>query len=116
MRPINCLTLLLPILLSLSSCSLFQPKIVTVTEFIKPVITPQKHPKPITLSKVEWYVVSDKNLEAFLEKSRKMNGQVVFVAISVKGYENISLNVQDMKRYIDQQKAIILYYEKLIKY
>jgi len=59
--------------------------------------------------------VSDKNLEAFLEKSRKMNGQVVFIAISVRGYENISLNVQDMKRYIDQQKAIILYYEKSLK-
>jgi hypothetical protein len=88
---------------------------VTVTEFIKPVITPQKHPKPIKLSKVEWSVVSDKNLEAFLEKSRKMNGQVVFIAISVRGYENISLNVQDMKRYIDQQKAIILYYEKSLK-
>tara|TARA_B110000503_G_scaffold2422_1_gene3212 strand:+ start:889 stop:1230 length:342 start_codon:yes stop_codon:yes gene_type:complete len=108
MQPLNCLKIL-PLIL-LSSCS--TPKIQTVTEFIKPVITQQKHPKPILLSKVEWRVVSDKNLEQYLAESRKINGQVVFVSLSVRGYESLSLNVQEMKRYIDQQKAIILYYEK----
>ena len=48
-----------------------------------------------------------KNLERFMSK----NKDFVFVAMSVKDYENLAINVQDVKRYIKQQKEIIIYYE-----
>ena len=41
-------------------------------------------------------------------------GDFVFFAISVPDYENLSLNMSELKRYIDQQKTIIVYYEKSI--
>jgi len=37
------------------------------------------------------------------------------MAISVRGYENISLNLADLRRYILQQKEIIVYYEDSVK-
>ena len=33
------------------------------------------------------------------------------MVVSVQGYENISMNIQDLRRYILQQKSIIVYYE-----
>ena len=39
----------------------------------------------------------------------------MFFALIPKDYENLSLNVADIKRYIIQQKELIEYYEKSIK-
>jgi len=54
-------------------------------------------------------------MEEFLGKFEKDNGDIVFMAISVRGYENISLNLADLRRYILQQKEIIVYYEDSVK-
>jgi len=32
----------------------------------------------------------------------------------MKDYENLALNISDIKRYLEQQKQIILYYEKAV--
>jgi hypothetical protein len=36
--------------------------------------------------------------------------------MTVKGYENLSINLQELRRYILQQKQIILYYEKSVTF
>tara|TARA_Y100000768_G_C23919425_1_gene654087 strand:- start:202 stop:327 length:126 start_codon:yes stop_codon:yes gene_type:complete len=33
----------------------------------------------------------------------------------MKDYENLALNIADIKRYLEQQKEIIIYYEKAAK-
>ena len=33
----------------------------------------------------------------------------------MNGYENLSLNVAELRRYIEQQKSLIVYYENNIK-
>ena len=48
-------------------------------------------------------------------KNLKKNGGDSYVAISIKDYENLSDNFAELKRYIEQQKAIIVYYEKAVK-
>ena len=47
-----------------------------------------------------------------MERFEKENGDIVFFAISVPDYENISLNMGELRRFIEQQKSIILYYEE----
>jgi hypothetical protein len=32
----------------------------------------------------------------------------------MKDYENLAINIADIKRYLEQQKEIILYYEKAV--
>ena len=112
---LNSLSLIL-LCLVISSCGVFnkEPQIVTVTEFVKPDILIQNHPKPVILSDVEWYVVSEKNYDEFIERFEKENGQLVFVATTVKGYENMSINLQEIRRYLLQQQQIITYYEKVL--
>lgn len=63
---------------------------------------------------VDWYVVSEGNLDDFLQRIKNENGVVAFMAISPKGYENLSIGVGELRRYILQQKQIIAYYEKAV--
>ena len=72
-------------------------------------------PKPINLTDTRLYVVNSQNLEEFLEEFEAVNGNRAFVAFSVKDYENLSLNIAELRRYIEQQKEIIVYYEEAVK-
>lgn len=46
------------------------------------------------------------------EVEKRLGGDFVVMAITPKGYENMAANLQDIKRYIKQQKEIILYYRE----
>lgn len=72
----------------------------------------QQRPKPITLYDIEFYAVTKENIDEFLERFEKDNGDVVFFAISVPDYENIALNMGELRRFIESQTAIIMYYEE----
>lgn len=74
----------------------------------------QPPPKRMTLNDVSWYVVTSSNYEEFKAKFEKENGNLVFYAISVPDYENMALNMAELKRYIVQQQQIIVYYEKAV--
>ena len=75
----------------------------------------QQPPKPVTMPNMQWYVVSDKNLNEFIERVKADNGSVAFVALTPSGYQNLSLGVADLRRYILQQKEIIVYYEQAVQ-
>jgi hypothetical protein len=68
----------------------------------------------VQLNDVKIYVVTRENYEEFLAEFEKKNGQTAYIAISVKDYENLSLNFAELRRYIEQQKQIIVYYEKAV--
>ena len=63
---------------------------------------------------VHFYVVTEDTLDAFKERFVKEQGDFVFYAISVRDYETIALNMAELKRYIEQQQLIIIYYEKAV--
>ncbi len=73
-----------------------------------------QHPKRVLLNDVKIYVVSKLNYDEFIKEYEKKNGSDSYIALSVKDYENLSLNFAELRRYIEQQKQIILYYEKAV--
>ena len=113
-------SLLLPLLSSCTSFSLFgkkepivpEPIVVTQTEYLYREVPLQSRPKPVTLYDIEFYAVTDENIDEFLERFEEENGSIVFFAISVPDYENIALNMGELRRFIESQNAIILYYEE----
>lgn len=109
-------SLLLATLL-LSGCSTFmpEPKVVTVTKVVERNIPTVPHPKQVQLNDVKIYVVSKENYDEFVADFEKKNGADAYIAISVKDYENLSLNFAELRRYIEQQKQIILYYEEAVQ-
>lgn len=54
------------------------------------------------------------SLEDFMKEYEKKTGDMVFFAMSVPDYEKMSLNVAELKRYIEQQNAVVVYYEEQI--
>jgi hypothetical protein len=110
-------SLLLATLL-LSSCSSFRadPEIKIVTKIEKTVVPIVPMPKPVQMNDIKIYVVSpNENLEEFKKEFEAKNGGDSYIAISVKDYENLSNNFAELRRYIEQQKAIIVYYEEAVK-
>ena len=110
-------SLLLAILL-LSSCSSFykEPEIKVVTKLEKTVVPIVPMPKPVQMNDIKIYVVSpEENLEEFKKEFEAKNGGDAYVAISIKDYENLSKNFAELRRYIEQQKAIIVYYENAVQ-
>lgn len=112
------LPLLLLSLFLLSSCGAAIssiPQIITQTEYTERTIETKPAPKPVDMPNVEWYVVSEKNIDQFIERVKEKNGDLAFFAITPKGYENLAIGIGDLRRYILQQKEIIAYYEKAVQ-
>jgi PBP1b-binding outer membrane lipoprotein LpoB len=110
-------SLLLATLL-LSSCSSFykEPEIKIVTKLEKTVVPIVPMPKPVQMNDIRIYVVSpNENFEEFKKEFEAKNGADAYIAISIKDYENLSNNFAELRRYIEQQKAIIVYYEEAVK-
>ena len=102
--------------LLLSSCGSW-PKLRQIevkTVEVDRVIPTQTRPRPIDLHDITWFVVTEQNFERFKARYTKQNGEFLFYAISVRDYETLALNMAEIKRYIDQQKQIIIYYEKAV--
>ena len=66
------------------------------------------------MNDVYFYVVTADTFENFKKRFEKENGDLLFYALSVRDYENIALNMADIKRFIDQQNQILVYYEKAV--
>ena len=109
----------LSLLLLLSSgCSLLprEKEIIVQTVEVEKQIPLQLQPKPLQFNDSYWYVVTEANFDEFIEKFKKEHGEAwVFYAVSVRSYESMALNLAELKRYIEQQKQIIIYYEEAIK-
>ena len=104
-------------LLILSGCSsrLLEPEIKTVTKVQRITVPVVARPKPIDLVDTQVYVVNKDNLEEFIAEFTDQNGELAFVALSIDTYENLALNIAELRRYINQQTEIIVYYENSMK-
>lgn len=105
-------------LLVISGCGQKDPgeqEVVKEFEYVEQTIPKRAKPRPAELSDVEWFVVTEENLEEFKTKFKERNGKFVFVATTVKGYERIALNYAELNRYIEQQNSLIAYYENFAK-
>jgi hypothetical protein len=103
---------LLPLLSS--GCSSFKDilPIEVKTVEVERNIPLQKHPRPITLNDIHFYVVTLDTYPSFKQRFAKENGDsLVFYVLSVRDYETLALNMAEIKRFIDQQKQLIVYYE-----
>jgi len=93
-----------------------EPVIKTVTEYKTLEIYQPQLPKRIDLQDVEFFVVTEKNLEEQIARISKMqDGTFVIFGLTPQDYENMAYNLQELRRYIRQQKEIIIYYREATK-
>lgn len=108
--------ILLPLLLLSSGCSTWNPlkRIEIKTVEVDRVIPTQNRPRPVKMNDIYFYVVTEQNFEDFKKRFVKENGDLVGYVLSVRDYETLALNMAELKRYLIQQKEIIVYYEKAV--
>ena len=95
------------------SCSLIPKQVDVISKPIDRQIAQPILPRGIDLKEPYWYVVSEKNIDEFLDKLKKEEGRIVFVAMSIPDYELMSYNMKELKRYINELKEVVVYYRKV---
>ena len=111
MKATNLLVLVL-IATLLSGCSLFTKKIEAL---FTPIATPElvlPNADEIRMRSLEWYIITPENYEEIFEELRVSGESVVLLGLTSNGYERISLNLSDVRAFIQQQQSIIKAYRQ----
>lgn len=107
--------------LLVSACSQIPTKeIVTVPTVIDtpkieaPVIQVVPRPNPVQMKDADIVIVTEANLQEVIEKIKTTQGEFVLYAMTAQSFEALALNMEQIKRFIEQQNNVILYYEKSV--
>lgn len=113
---ISPLILVVMTTLFLTGCSGLEkePELKVVTKIEKTTVPVVARPKPVQLNDVKVHVVNKENYGQFVKEFEEENGQLAYVALSMKDYENLALNVAELRRFINQSIDIIVYYEEAV--
>ena len=95
--------------LALSGC--FGTKDVDIkADPVQPVVIHPPIPDQLQMREVKWTVFNRAKIEKLL--ADYPDQEIVLFALSAKGYENLSLNMAEVIRYLKEQKGVIIYYRE----
>jgi len=70
---------------------------------------------PISQSGVKWIVLTPQNYSKRIDELQASGQSITLFALTSKGYENLSLNVAELRKYIQQQNTVIAAYKEYYK-
>ena len=106
---------LVPLVILLSSCSWKPEKeIVTVETIVKPTITLAQKPRPVEFDELKVKVITEANVQEVIQEMKTNQGQFLVYALDPVTFKNLAIGIEEIKRYIEQQNDIIVYYEKAV--
>lgn len=111
---VKSLSIVLLISLILSGCSLFKCKDdlnVNTTPITKQKLNIE-NPPPLKPSKVQWHVITPENSSDVFSDLAKKKTDLVLFGLTDDGYENLSMNIAEIRKYMIQQNEIIEAYKK----
>lgn len=79
-------------------------------KFISPVIIHPAPPKAVKLTPPTFTIITDDNASAVFSRNAGP-----YFAVTADGYENLSRNVQELRRYILELQQQVLFYKKSIE-
>ena len=106
---------LVPLAILLSSCSSKPEKeIVTVETIVKPTIAIAQKPRPVEFDELKVKVITEANVQEVIQEMKTNQGQFLVYALDPVTFKNLAIGIEEIKRYIEQQNDIIVYYEKAV--
>ena len=71
------------------------------------LFSPHKH--------TSYIQTAEKNVDQVIKTMKEKKGYFVIYGLDPQSFKNLAVSLEQIKRYIEQQKEIILYYEKAVK-
>ena len=68
-------------------------------------------PKPLSMNKLDWIIITEENYKEVFDKLRKENKSAVLFGLTDDGYETLSLNFAQVRKYIILNKNILQKYK-----
>ena len=100
--------------LFVSACGTQELEIKTKPTEIK--WTQPADPAPVKLEKPTWRIITEQNAQqALAELAKENNGKFTVIVLSTTDYQKLMVDLADIKRYMEQQKAVIVYYKNITK-
>ena len=113
--------MILTALLTISACSsrpekevVTIPTVVETVEIPAPVIQIVARPTPVEMRDSDIVVITESNLQQVIQQIKQTQGEFVLYAMTADSFEALALNFEQIKRFIEEQNQIILYYEKAV--
>ena len=60
-------------------------------------------------------VVTEANLQQVIDEIKQTQGEFVLYAMNADSFQALALNFEQIKRFIEEQNQVILYYEKAVQ-
>lgn len=83
-------------------------------EIDAPTIRIVPRPDPIELKNADIVVVTENNLEEVISRIKTEQGEFVLYAMTAQSFESLALNFEQIKKFIEEQNAVIVYYEEAV--
>ncbi len=123
MKKLISFSVLLTVLVVVSACSRLSPvkevvavpTVVETPEIDAPVIRIVPRPDPIKMRNADIVVVTEENIEEVIERVKTEQGDFVLYAMTAQSFEALALSFEQIKKFIEAQNAVILYYEEAVK-
>jgi len=68
-------------------------------------------PKPIKMDPVNWIIITKDNYEQVFENLKKNNKDVVLFGLTDDGYEQLSINFAQVRKYIILNRNVLMKYK-----
>ena len=99
---------------SITACGTREIEISTKPTEIK--WTQPADPAPVKLEKPTWRIVTEQNATQVIEQLSKENdGKFTIILLTTQDYQKLMVDLADIKRYMEQQKSVIVYYKNITK-
>ena len=79
-----------------------------------PAIRVVPRPDPVELKNADLVVVTESNIDEVMRRVKTEQGDFVLYAMTAQSFESLALNFEQIKKFIEEQNAIILYYEEAV--
>ena len=79
-----------------------------------PAIRVVPRPDPVELKNADLIVVTESNIDEVIQRVKTEQGDFVLYAMTAQSFESLALNFEQIKKFIEEQNAVILYYEEAV--
>jgi hypothetical protein len=110
------LAILIPVIMGLQGCALLAWNAVKPVEIQKKAVerTPLNlaDPQPLKPTSPNWIIITPANAEQVWAELRKRNADLVLFALTDDGYEELAVDMAQIRTFIAQQREIIVRYRQ----